>query len=274
MPNTSTEVEIAELLRVAVDLVHRAGALVRDGREGVDAGDLDVASKTTPTDLVTAVDRRSERFLVAELHERRPGDAVLGEEGADTTGTTGIRWLVDPIDGTVNFLYGVPQYAVSVAAERDGVTLVGAVHNPMSGETFMAVRGAGAWLGSRRLTATAPATSLDGAVVGTGFSYDAGRRGGQGRVLAGVLPRIGNLRRLGSAALDLCFVAAGRLDAYYEQGLMPWDMAAGALVAEEAGAVVTGLRGRPPGPVITVAATTAVAAELVKLLEELGADEV
>ena len=271
---SATPVELAELLGIAVDLVHRAGALVRDRRDGLEPGDLEVATKTTPTDLVTAVDKRSEGFLADELRALRPGDAVLGEEGADTEGTTGIRWLVDPIDGTVNFLYGIPQFAVSIAAEREGVTLVGAVHNPMSGETFMATRGAGAWRGSRRLTAAAPATSLSSAVLGTGFSYDAGRRGAQGRVLAGVLPRIGNLRRLGSAALDLCFVAAGRLDAYYEQGLKPWDMAAGALVAAEAGAVVTGLRGRPAGPRIVVAATPAVAAELVTLLEELGADGV
>ncbi len=204
---------------------------------------------------------------------RRPEDAVLGEEGADRTGSSGIRWLLDPIDGTINFLYGVPQYAVSVAAERDGETLVGCVHNPVSGETFMAVRGAGAWLGSRRLTGTGPASELDRALLGTGFSYDAGRRAGQGRVLAGILPRVANLRRLGAASLDLCFVAAGRLDAYYEQGLAPWDMAAGVLIAREAGAVVTGLRGRPPGPQMAVAATPAVATELIELLEELGADE-
>jgi myo-inositol-1(or 4)-monophosphatase len=270
MPGPDAPLELAELLGIAVDLVHRAGTIVRDGR----GGELAVAAKTTPTDPVTEVDRATERFLVEQLRARRPGDAVLGEEGADRAGSTGIRWLLDPIDGTVNFLYGVPQYAVSVAAERDGETLVGCVHNPVSGETFMAVRGAGSWLGSRKLTATGPAPSLDRAVLGTGFSYDAALRAGQGRVLAGVLPRVANLRRLGAASLDLCFVAAGRLDGYFEQGLAPWDMAAGLLVAREAGAVVSGLHGRPPDQVIAVAASPAVAEELVKLLEELGADQV
>jgi myo-inositol-1(or 4)-monophosphatase len=270
MRDADIPLELAELLGLAVDLAHRAGTIVRDGREG----ELAVAAKSTPTDPVTEVDRASERFLVEELHARRPADAVLSEEGADRKGSTGIRWLLDPIDGTVNFLYGVPQYAVSVAAERDGETLVGCVHNPVSGETFMAVRGAGAWLGSRRLTGTGPASSLDAALLGTGFSYDAARRAAQGRVLSGVLPRVGNLRRLGAASLDLCFVAAGRLDAYYEQALAPWDMAAGLLVAREAGAVVSGLHGRPPSDRIAVAASPAVAGELIALLEELGADEV
>jgi myo-inositol-1(or 4)-monophosphatase len=270
MPDADIPLELAELLGLAVDLAHRAGTIVRDGRDG----NFAVQAKSSPTDPVTEVDRASERFLVQQLHARRPEDAVLGEEGARREGSTGIRWLLDPIDGTVNFLYGVPQYAVSVAAERDGETLVGCVHNPMSGETFMAVRGAGAWLGSRRLTGTGQATSLAGAVLGTGFSYDASRRVAQGRVLVGVLPRVANLRRLGAASLDLCFVAAGRLDAYYEQALAPWDMAAGVLVAREAGAVVTGLRGRPPDQRIAVAASPAVADELVTLLEELGADDV
>jgi myo-inositol-1(or 4)-monophosphatase len=275
MAEPEVPIQHAELLGVAVELVHRTGALIRAGQDGpADAAQLEVATKTTPTDLVTAVDKQAEQFLVEQLHARRPGDAVLGEEGADQAGSTGVRWLVDPIDGTVNFYYGVPQYAVSVAAQFEGETVAGAVHNPVSGETFMAVRGAGAWLGSRPLTAAGRAAGLDTAVIGTGFSYDAGRRGAQGRVLAGVLPRVANIRRLGSAALDLCFVAAGRLDGYFEQGLAPWDMAAGALIAQEAGALVTGLRGRPPGPVITVAASQAVAGELVALLEELGADEV
>ncbi|MEN3356356.1 MAG: monophosphatase [Mycobacteriales bacterium] len=267
------QVQHAELLGIAVDLAHRTGALIRDGRDSA-GPDMAVDTKTTPTDLVTAVDKQAEQFLVEQLRERRPGDAVLGEEGADQAGSTGVRWLIDPIDGTVNFYYGVPQYAVSVAAEYDGETVAGAVHNPISGETFMALRGAGAWLGSRKLAAAGRAASLDTALIGTGFGYDAGRRGAQGRVLAGVLPRVANIRRLGSAALDLCFVAAGRLDGYFEQGLAPWDMAAGALVATESGVLVSGLHGQPAGPAITVAASPVVAAELVALLEELGADEV
>jgi myo-inositol-1(or 4)-monophosphatase len=263
------------LLDVAVRLARGAGTLVREARERAGTGDvgLDVTAKSTPTDLVTEVDRAAERWLVARLAELRPGDAVLGEEGGARSGGSGVRWLLDPIDGTVNFLYGIPQYAVSVAAERDGQVVAGCVHHPPSGETFSAARGAGAWLDGRPLAGGWRAPGLDRAVLGTGFSYDQGRRAAQGRVLSGVLPRVANLRRLGSAALDLCYVAAGRLDAYYEQGLAPWDRAAGALVAEEAGAVVSGLRGRPPGEV-TVAASPAVAGELCTLLEELGADEV
>ena len=271
MPTAEVGVELAELLTVAVDLAHGAGTVIRDGRDRVN---LDVSTKSSPTDLVTAVDRLAERYIVMELGVRRPDDAILGEEEADQSGSSGVRWLVDPIDGTVNFYYGLPQYSVSVAAERDGVTLAGCVHNPVSGETFMAVRGGGAWVGSHRLTAAGRASELDHALIGTGFGYEAGRRAAQGRVLAGVLPRVANVRRLGSAALDLCFVAAGRLDGYYEQGLSPWDMAAGALIAEEAGARVTGLHGRPPGQQLVVAATPAIAADFVTLLEELGADEV
>ncbi|HYT10548.1 MAG TPA: inositol monophosphatase family protein [Mycobacteriales bacterium] len=263
------------LLDLSVRLARGAGRLVREARarsETADSG-LDVAVKSSPTDPVTEVDRASERWLVERLAELRPNDAVLGEEGASRPGDSGVRWLLDPIDGTVNFLYGIPQYAVSVAAEADGEVVAGCVHDPSSGETFSAVRNGGAWLDGRRLAGPWRAPSLDRAVVGTGFSYDQGRRAAQGLVLAGVLPRIANLRRLGSAALDLCYVGAGRLDAYFEQDLKPWDRAAGALVATEAGAVVSGLRGRPPGA-ITVAASPAVAAELRMLLEELGADDV
>ena len=184
-----------------------------------------------------------------------------------------MRWVVDPIDGTVNFLYGLRPYAVSVAAERDGQVVAGAVHDPTSGETFSAALGAGAYLDGAPIGGRWVAAELATAVIATGFGYDAGVRAGQGEVLAGLLPRIGNLRRLGSAALDLCYVAAGRLDGYYEHGLKDWDRAAGLLVATEAGVVVGGLRGRPPG-VLTVAASPTVAAELTTLLEELGADDI
>lgn len=222
---------------------------------------------------MTEVDHACERWLVEQLAELRPGDAVLGEEGAYAPGGSGVRWLIDPIDGTVNFLHGLRPYAVSVAAERDGQAVAGCVHDPSSGETFTARLGGGAWLDGRPIGGRWLAPSLDRAVVGTGFGYAEGLRAGQGRVLAGVLPRIADVRRLGSAALDLCYVAAGRLDAYYEAGLKPWDSAAGCLVAAEAGAVVTGLRGQPPAA-FTVAASPAVAGELRTLLEELGADEV
>ena len=253
------------LASVAEELARGAGELVARAR-----GTGAVAAKSTPTDLVTEVDREAERWLVDRLGALRPDDGLLGEEGAERAGGTGVRWLLDPIDGTVNFAYGLRPYAVSVAAEQGGRVVAGCVHDPTSGETFSAALGGGARLAGGPLGGHWPAARLATAVVATGFGYDAGLRGAQGRVLAGVLPRVGNVRRLGSAALDLCYVAAGRLDAYYEHGLKPWDRAAGALVAAEAGARVTGLRGRPPGAV-TVAASPAVADELCTLLEELGA---
>jgi myo-inositol-1(or 4)-monophosphatase len=264
-----------ELLAIAVDLARRAGALVVEGREraGPDRTGLAAEAKSTPTDVVTAMDRASERFLTGELRRLRPGDAVLGEEGADRAGSTGVRWLVDPIDGTVNYLYGLPQYAVSVAAEVDGVVLAGAVHNPVSGEMFRATAGGGAWLSGprtadRRLAVTG-CTQLPQAMVATGFGYAARERAEQARVVAALLPRVRDIRRLGSAALDLCFLAAGRLDAYYETRLNPWDFAAGGLVAAEAGAVLSGLHGRPPGGELFAAAGPGLAPAFFGLLEEL-----
>ena len=241
----------------------------RTDRSAAPAG---VSTKSTPTDVVTASDTALEALVRDRLAQLRPGDPVVGEEGGGSAVDGTVTWVVDPIDGTVNFLYGLRPYAVSVAAERDGRVVAGAVHDPTSGETFGAVLGGGAYLDGVPIGGRWVAGELATAVVATGFGYDAGVRAGQGEVLAGLLPRIGNLRRLGSAALDLCYVAAGRLDGYYEHGLKDWDRAAGLLVATEAGAVVGGLRGRPPGA-LTVAASPTVAAELITLLEELGADQ-
>jgi myo-inositol-1(or 4)-monophosphatase len=266
---TSAGADHTDLRALAERLARGAGELTVRLRGGDRA--LDVDAKSTPTDLVTEVDRASERWLADELARLRPDDGLLGEEGASRAGGSGVRWVVDPIDGTVNFLYGLRPYAVSVAAERDGRVVAGCVHDPTSGDTYTASLGGGAQLDGVRIGGRWLADGLATAVVGTGFGYDAGRRAVQGRLLAAVLPRVGNVRRLGSAALDLCYVAAGRLDGYYELGLNDWDRAAGMLVAAEAGAVVSGLRGRPPGA-ITVAASPAVAAGLTALLEELDAD--
>ncbi|HST66023.1 MAG TPA: inositol monophosphatase family protein [Mycobacteriales bacterium] len=266
---TPARADHTELLEIAERLARGAGALTVRLRGGDRA--LDVAAKSSPTDLVTEVDRASERWLADELARLRPDDALLGEEGAARTGASGVRWVVDPIDGTVNFLYGLRPYAVSVAAERDGRVVAGCVHDPTSGDTFTAALGAGAYLDGSRIGGRWVAAGLATAVVATGFGYDAAQRAAQGEVLARVLPRVGNVRRLGSAALDLCYVAAGRLDGYFEHGLKDWDRAAGLLVATEAGALVGGLHGRPPGR-ITVAASPAVAADLTTLLQEVGAD--
>jgi myo-inositol-1(or 4)-monophosphatase len=185
--------------------------------------------------------------------QERPDDAVLGEEGGHASGTSGVRWVVDPLDGTTNYLYGYPSFAVSIAAESDGEMVVGVVHDPSRAETFTAMRGAGAFLNDRQLSVAGPPT-LATALVGTGFSYVAARRLWQAAVLTHVLPAARDVRRSGSAALDLCWVAAGRLDAFYEWGLQPWDVAGGGLVAAESGAILSTLLGGTSMTDITVAA--------------------
>jgi myo-inositol-1(or 4)-monophosphatase len=259
----------AELERLAVELAEGAARIVREHR----SGGLSVSAKSTDTDLVTEVDRATERWLVEQLAERRPDDAILGEEGGGRPGTSGVRWLLDPIDGTVNFVLGIPQYAVSVAAEVDGAVVAGAVCNPISCEVYHARFGGGAYLGEARLSGPRD-VPLHRAVVGTGFGYDPGVRTEQIAVVAPLLPRIADIRRIGAASLDLCFLAAGRLDAYFEAGLNPWDHAAGGLVATEAGCVASGLHGRPPGKPMYAAAGPGLAAVFFAALEELGADRV
>ena len=257
----------AELEQLAVQLAEGAAGVVRAGRRGT----VEVAAKSTSTDLVTEVDRATERWLIERIRAVRPGDAILGEEGGDRAGTTGVRWVLDPIDGTVNFVLGLPQYAVSVAAELDGQVVAGAVCNPATGETFRAALGAGAHLGAVRLTGPRQ-VPLANTVVGTGFGYDAAMRARQVAVLAPLLPMVADVRRLGAASLDLCFVAAGRLDAYYEVALNVWDYAAGGLIATEAGCVVSGLRGRAPSAHCCAAAGPDLAEEFFALLESLDAD--
>jgi myo-inositol-1(or 4)-monophosphatase len=262
-----------ELLELARATAEEAALLVGAGRST--AADQ-VDTKSSPVDVVTAVDRASEALIVRRLLEARPDDGVLGEEGAATEGTSGVRWVVDPIDGTVNFLYGLPAFAISIAAEVDGRTEVGVVLNVPTGELFTAVRGGGAWLtapgaATMQLHGSSPA-ALDRSLVATGFGYGAEQRRAQGAVVAQLLPEVRDIRRWGCASLDLCAAAAGRVDAYYEQGLKPWDHAAGALVAEEAGLVVTGTAGRPFAEPMAVVAAPSVAGPLVELLERLHAE--
>ncbi|MEV6581594.1 inositol monophosphatase family protein [Streptomyces sp. NPDC051582] len=267
----------AELLDVALDAARQAGELLRDGRPA----DLAVAAtKSSPIDVVTEMDIAAEKLITGILARRRPEDGLLGEEGADVPGTSGVRWVVDPLDGTVNYLYGLPSWSVSIAAEYGGGTVVGVVAAPMRRETYRAVLGGGAWLdgdgpdGDRpdglRLACRA-AAPLDQALVGTGFAYLQARKEQQAEVALRVIPRVRDIRRGGSAALDLSDVAAGRLDAYYERGLNPWDLAAGELIAREAGALTGGRPGRPASGELALAATPAVFASLQPLLEEAGA---
>ncbi len=256
-----------ELAGLCVELATGAADLVRH----TVAGRID--AKSTNTDLVTAADRASESWLVQRIRAARPDDAVLGEESGERDGTSGVRWLLDPIDGTVNFVLGLPQYAVSVAAEVRGRTVAGAVCNPATGELFTAARGSGAFLDGTRLDGPRD-VPLERAVVATGFAYVAAVRARQAAVVAALLPRVADIRRLGSASLDLCAVACGRVDGYFEAGLNPWDWAAGALIAEEAGCVVAGPPGREPSAPLTVAAGRNLAAPLQNLLGELGAGDV
>lgn len=254
--------ESDELLAIAVTVARDAAGTARQMRA---AAITDVDTKSTATDVVTAADRAVERQVVAALRELRPKDTVLGEEygpaGTGAGGGSGVRWVLDPIDGTVNYLYGLPQYAVSLAAEVDGVVVAGVVRNPVSGEEWTAIRGAGAYRAGHRLHGAAT-IQLSQALVGTGFGYAAARRRHQAAVLARLLPEVRDIRRFGSAAMDLCLAAEGALDAYYEKGLNPWDRAAGGLVAEEAGLIVAGIHGAPAGPDMVIAAPPALFADL------------
>lgn len=229
-----------DLRDLAVAVATRAGAEVR-ARAG--AADLRIASKSTATDPVTEVDRAVEALLVSALLADRPDDGVIGEEGADRPGTSGVRWILDPIDGTVDFVYGIPGCNVSVAAEVDGTVVAGAVVDPLHGDTFAAALGAGATRNGAPIACTAVADPAL-ALIGTGFGYDPSERDRQARVLAHVLPRVRDIRRVGAASIDLCWVACGRLDGYYERNLKVWDWAAGALIAREAGAIVAAVGGR------------------------------
>jgi myo-inositol-1(or 4)-monophosphatase len=255
------------LLQLATDFAREAGALALRMQKGVRTLD----PKSSPTDVVTAADKAVERRLTELIRMARPEDGLLGEEGASDDGTTGLRWVVDPIDGTVNYLYGIPQWAVSIGIEDADGAVVGVVLDPAKDELWQAVRGRGATLNGASLRCST-ATTLGQSLVATGFGYDERRRAAQARVLPTLLPTVRDIRRLGSGALDLCAVAAGRDDAYYEQGLSPWDLSAGALIAREAGARVEGLRGRPASADLVVAAGPGVFDALHDLLVAGDAD--
>jgi myo-inositol-1(or 4)-monophosphatase len=254
------------LLDLAESVADSASALLRAslGRR------RHIETKSTATDMVTEMDRAAEAHIVERLLAARPDDGVLGEEGASRPGTSGVRWVIDPVDGTTNFVYGFPAFAVSIAAERDGVAVAGVVANVPLGEVFSAQVGGGARLDGRPIRCSAT-TELPAALVATGFNYDAARRAHQAGVLSTVIPLIRDIRRAGAASLDLCAVACGRVDAYYETGLHAWDFAAGALIAAEAGALVSDLDGHPPAGEFVMAAPPALAGPLRRLLVDAGA---
>jgi len=265
------------LLALAEEVARRAGELVRSGGPG----QVEVeTTKSSPTDVVTATDRAAEDLVRSLLGELRPQDGVLGEEQGWVPGASGLTWVVDPIDGTVNYLYGIPAYAVSVAVvtgrpDVDGgwEPLAGCVYDVAGGHAFTAARGRGAWLDRGRLGQVArPVPALDQALIATGFGYRAERRRAQARVLVELLPSVRDVRRFGCSALDLCGVAAGRYDGYYERGLHTWDFAAALLVATESGVTVTGGAGRAPSGELLVAARRPLADALSVRLVALGAD--
>jgi len=257
----------AVLLALATAAATEAAALIHTGRaSGLHA----VATKSTGTDMVTEYDHAAEALIASTLRATRPDDAIVGEEGTADTGTTGIRWFVDPIDGTTNFLYALPGYSVSLAAADAAGPLVGVVAIPTLGEVFTAVRRGGAFLNGHPIRVSA-ATQTATALVATGFAYDATTRVGQMEVLGRMIDKVRDIRRFGACSADLCYVACGRVDAYFERGLMPWDIAAGVLIAQEAGAVVTDFSGGPAGPAQVLAAAPGIHAALLGLLREAGA---
>jgi myo-inositol-1(or 4)-monophosphatase len=259
----------AELLAIALTVARRAAELARQRRaDGVEVA----ASKSSLVDIVTQADREAENLIRQAIAAARPDDGFFGEESGGSEGTSGLTWVVDPIDGTVNYFYGIPSYAVSVAVvegEPDPLTwrtLAGAVVNPVNGEIYTASAGGGAHLNGHLLRVKEN-TDLAVALVGTGFSYDAANRERQARILVELIGKVRDVRRIGAASLDLCSVAAGRLDAYYERGLNPWDHAAGSLIAREAGATVGGLGDARESADLLVAAQPGLFAQLNPLVQ-------
>lgn len=264
------------LLQLAIDIAHEAGAILTVRQATVRQF---VSTKSTATDMVTQVDKDTEALIVERILAARPDDGLLGEEGASRPGTSGVRWVIDPLDGTTNYIYGWPAYAVAIGIEYEGEAIAGVVHDAARGETFSASLGGGAFLNGRPISVGAE-TSVANALVGTGFGYAPSRRVAQAAVIARIIPHIRDIRRGGSAAIDLCHVACGRLDAYYEYGLNPWDSSAGDLIVREAGGVTSTFTGAPiprdldlspPTPGSILAANPTLHAPLLALLRDAGA---
>lgn len=269
MPDPSYD----DLLALATDAANQAAGLLMDG---LGQTRTDVGTKSSLTDMVTEMDRASEALIVKALLAARPDDGVIGEEGSARAGTSGVRWVIDPLDGTTNYLYSHPGWAVSIAAEIDGHVVAGVVLDAMHAETYTATLGGGARRNGEPIRCSTQ-DDLSRALVGTGFGYAPKRRVAQAEVVGGIIGKIRDIRRMGAASVDLCWAACGRLDAFFERGLAWWDMAAGALVATEAGAVVTSLTGGPPEtpePAWVVAAAPGLAEPLRALLRAHGAEKV
>lgn len=257
------------LRSLAAELATAAGALAHDGRRRLGVGQpVAHDTKSTPTDPVTEFDRAAETLIVDALRARRPDDSIVGEEGAEHAGSSGLEWHIDPIDGTANFVYDLPAWCTSVAVVDAHGPLAGAVFAPVTNELFSAARGAGATLNGAPTHCSA-ASTLATALIGTGFNYSPSVRESQARRLTSLLPRVRDMRRYGSAALDLCLVASGRLDAYFEEHLNSWDLAAGVLIASEAGAATSNFHGGPAGSDATVASAPGIHDELLAILARI-----
>jgi myo-inositol-1(or 4)-monophosphatase len=259
--------ELSDLRSLAVRVGTAAAGLLVEGRG---RADLAVATKSTSTDLVTELDAESEQLVVAALLEARPDDGILGEEGTSVAGSSGVTWVIDPLDGTTNYVYGHPGYSVSIAAVVDEVPVVGVVVDPVLGDVFSAHVGGGAQRGDAPIRCSTR-DDLALALVATGFSYSATTRRHQASVLERLIGEVRDVRRMGGAALDLCSTACGRVDAYYELGLQPWDRAAGTVIAREAGAVVSGLDSDEPDDGFLIAASPGLHGALRRLLLDAGA---
>jgi len=251
-----------ELLAVAADLARTAGDMALAGRK---AGLRNVQTKSTATDMVTEFDRASEKLIVEGMRERRPLDAIVGEEGASVSGTSGITWYIDPIDGTTNFLYDLPAWAVSIGAEDSSGPLAGVVYIPALGEMFTATRGGGAFLNGAPIQSNNIA-DVSQALVCTGFSYSAEQRTIQAQRVSRFIHQIRDIRRAGAAAIDLCFVACGRIDAYFEENLHQWDISAGILIAHEAGCRSGDFSGHTPRPAEILTTAPAIFDQLSQLI--------
>ena len=256
-----------ELVRLASDLARRAGQMALVGRR---ENSLATETKSSSTDIVTQYDRECERLVVYGLRSARPQDAIVGEEGARRDGTSGIEWHIDPIDGTANYFFDLPTWAVSIGACDAQGPLVGAVYIPVLDEMFTAARGEGARLNGAPIHHR-DVTTLDQTLLATGFGYDPAQRAAHGRVMAGIVGQVRDIRRLGAASVDMCFVACGRLDAYAESGLNTWDVMAAQVIATEAGCVVTDFEGQTPVTKEAVVAAPGIHSAVLKMFADAHA---
>ncbi len=259
----------SQLLQVATTLAKQAGDMALAGRK---AGLHNVQTKSTATDMVTEFDRASEVLIVEGIRAARPEDAIVGEEGASVSGTSGITWYIDPIDGTTNFLYDLPAWAVSIGAEDSSGPLAGVVYIPALGEMFTATRGGGAFLNGAPIQSNNIA-DVSQALVCTGFSYSADQRTIQAQRVSRFIHQIRDIRRAGAAAIDLCFVACGRIDAYFEENLHQWDISAGILIAHEAGCRSGDFSGHTPRPAEILTTAPAIFDQLSQLIMAASASD-